>query len=211
MSLQITVDIRFVAALALAKELGRFAALVLDVTIEAVLPLVLALAVATRPRFGVAARVHHFVAVRQTLALDAPQRLFARLGGRGHRQDNVRLAGGLDRLVAELIGRTDHRCGMMVAAAQTAGAPIEAGRRRRRRGGHSGRRATGDHCGYVRLFVQVRFERPRHGMRDAQVVVAACGMGVSERRRRTGVSFGVSVDEVAFVVSAHKFGRLEVG
>lgn len=63
MTLQITVDIRLVAALSFAKELWRFAAFVLDVTVQAVLPLVLALAVAARPRFRIVAIVHHFVAM----------------------------------------------------------------------------------------------------------------------------------------------------
>lgn len=43
-------------------------------------------------------------------------------------------------------------------------------------------------------------------MRDAQIVVATSGMGVSDRN--TGVSFGVSVDKVA-LVSAYKLGGLE--
>lgn len=94
MTLQIAIDVRLVAAHALAKVLGRFAALVLDVTVQAVLPLVLALTIAARPRLRIVGRVHHFVAVRQTLALDAAQRLLASLGCRRRQRRLVQQSDG---------------------------------------------------------------------------------------------------------------------
>lgn len=64
MSLQIAVYIRLIATLSLAKELGRFAAFVLNVTVQAVLPLVFTFAIAARPGFGIATVINHFIAMR---------------------------------------------------------------------------------------------------------------------------------------------------
>lgn len=235
MPLQVAVDVRLVSAEALAKVLGRLAALVLDVTVEAVLPLVLALAVAARPRLRVVGRVHHFVAVRQALALDAA---LALLGGvrrqrqrrrhlvvrrrrrpvrrrrrrgrrwrrrrrqrrqqaalmvrqaddvgrrRGGRTDDtdeagVRLAGRLDRLVAEALHRGGG-CGRRRGAAVV----VAAGRS----GGGAAHRDDRHHVG---LLVQIGFQGPRHGVRDALIVGGgALRCHVQMLLRVSGVSGG---------------------
>lgn len=134
MALQVAVDVRLVTALAFAKELGRFAAFVFDVTVETVFPLVLALTIATRPWFGIATIVHHFVTVRQTFSFDSAQRLFTSFCSCGHCHYYMRFASRFDRLVAEL-GRIDHRCRMMVATTNAERRPGVG----QRRGGRSGR------------------------------------------------------------------------
>lgn len=58
-ALHITVDIRFVAAHAFAKKFRRLAALVFDVAVQAVLPLVLPLAHLARPRLLLVRAVDH--------------------------------------------------------------------------------------------------------------------------------------------------------